>query len=211
MSARNPLEKFSAIFLVGGVGMFVFAFVTLVASPWWLLRSIPTATVEQMAREPSEAFHDLAKRYPQNFKTAFGEVTPASYASALRRGRDVYVAEACWHCHSQYVRPVSREAERFGRVSTPEEYQNELQMPQLFGTRRVGPDLIRVGGKYDNAWQLAHLMDPAAVVPGSVMPGYPWYFDKEGAPTRDGMALVAYLQWLGTWPPKTVETEDWTK
>ncbi|MEK7764592.1 MAG: cbb3-type cytochrome c oxidase subunit II, partial [bacterium] len=117
MSARNPLEKFSAIFLVGGVGMFVFAFVTLVASPWWLLRSIPTATVEQMAREPSEAFHDLAKRYPQNFKTAFGEVTPASYASALRRGRDVYVAEACWHCRSQYVRPVSREAERFGRVS----------------------------------------------------------------------------------------------
>lgn len=211
MSGRNPLEKFSVIFLVGGIGMFAFAFVTLVASPWWLLRSIPTATVEQMAHEPSEAFQDLAKRYPEKFRAAFGEITPASYASALRRGRDMYIAEACWHCHSQYVRPVSREAERFGRVSTPEEYQNELQMPQLFGTRRVGPDLIRVGGKYDNAWQLSHLKDPPAIVPGSVMPSYPWYFDKDGAPTRDGMALVAYLQWLGTWPPKIVETEDWTK
>ena len=64
-----------------------------------------------------------------------------SFAKALRTGRDVYVAEACWHCHSQFVRPVSNEDLRFGPVSTPEEYQNDMFLPHLFGTRRIGPDL----------------------------------------------------------------------
>ncbi len=205
------IEKFSAIFLIAGIGFFFLAFVTLVASPWWMLKKVPMATVEDLAQTPDEYFLKMSETHPEKFKAYFGEVNSASYAKALRLGRDVYVREGCWHCHSQFVRPVSNEDQRFGPVSTPTEYQNELQLPQLFGTRRVGPDLIRTGGKYDNSWHYDHLKNPPALVPGSVMPTYPWLFDAQGDPTQNGMALVTYLQWLGTWPPAEGFTEDWNE
>lgn len=203
------VEKFSFVFFVGGVLMFVFAFVTLVASPWWMLKKVPVATVEELAAHPDEYFTQMKDKYPETFATAFGADDSAGYAKALRLGRDVYVAEACWHCHSQYVRPVPGEVERFGKVSTPTEYQNELQLPQLFGTRRVGPDLTRVGGKYDNTWHFNHFKNPPAVVAGSVMPKYPWFFDKDGNPNARGMAIVTYVQWLGTWPQVKGLDEAW--
>lgn len=205
------IEKFSFIFLVGGIVSFALAFVTLVASPWWMFNSVPMATVEQLAETPDEYFVQMAERYPEEFQKAFGTTDAQGYAKALRLGRDVYVAEACWHCHSQYVRPVSNEDQRFGPVSTPTEYQNELQLPQLFGTRRVGPDLIRVGGKYDNTWHFDHLKNPPAVVEGSVMPKYTWLFNADGKPNAKGLALVAYLQWLGTWPRVEGTQEDWAE
>ncbi len=203
------IEKFSTVFLVAGIFFFFFAFATLVASPWWMLKNVPIASVEELAEIPDEYFVKMSERYPAKFKNYFGEVNPKSYAKALRLGRDVYVAEGCWHCHSQFVRPISNEDQRFGPVSTPTEYQNELQMPQMFGTRRIGPDLIRVGGKYDNAWHFNHFMNPPAVVEGSIMPKYPWLFDSEGDPNEKCMALTAYIQWLGTWPPTKGMKEDW--
>jgi cytochrome c oxidase cbb3-type subunit II len=134
---------------------------------------------------------------PEDFQQYYSSVD--AYRQALFRGRDLYVREACWHCHSQYVRPVGNEALRYGPVSTADEYQNKLQLPQLFGTRRVGPDLIRVGGKYPNDWHFVHLYNPRDVVPLSIMPSYPWYFNKDKTPKPDAVALVAYLQWLGSW------------
>jgi cbb3-type cytochrome oxidase cytochrome c subunit len=167
------------------------------------------ASIEDLAKEPDDYFIKMSERYPEKFKAYFGEPDSKAYAHALLLGREVYVGEGCWHCHSQYVRPVSNEDQRFGPVSTPTEYQNVLQMPQMFGTRRVGPDLIRVGGKYDNAWHFSHLMNPPAVVKDSVMPAYPWLFDAQGEPNEKGMALVAYLQWLGSWPKIASMKEDW--
>jgi cbb3-type cytochrome oxidase cytochrome c subunit len=68
----------------------------------------------------------------------------------------------------------------------------------MLGTRRIGPDLARVGGKYDNSWHINHLRDPRSTSPGSLMPSYSWLFDKAGQPNEECIALVAYLQKLGT-------------
>jgi cytochrome c oxidase cbb3-type subunit 2 len=147
---------------------------------------------------------DLAQRYPAEFAQRVGEPTEAVCAQLLREGRQQYIGEGCWHCHSQFVRPVSNEDRRWGPVSRSEEYQNELQRPVLFGTRRVGPDLIRESGRRSNDWHIIHLFRPRLTAPDSVMPDYPWFFDPlsadgPGAPTRRGFALLTYIQWLGSW------------
>jgi hypothetical protein len=77
----------------------------------------------------------------------------------------------------------------------------------LFGTRRVGPDLVRESGKKSNDWHVAHLYDPRSVVPYSVMPGYPWMFDENRRPTDRALAVVTYLQWLGSWVKDGVITD----
>jgi hypothetical protein len=201
----NPLERFGAILLVAGLAFFGLSVVVEAWLPWATLRDIPMQSVEEVAAVVTHDFADLARRYPGPFREHFGEPTPAAFAAALRLGREVYRAEGCWHCHSQYVRPVSNEERRFGAVSYPGEYQNALQLPQMFGTRRVGPDLIRSAGKHSNDWHVAHFWEPRDVVPASVMPRYPWFFDPPAEPgeaprpNRRGLAIVAYVQWLGTW------------
>ncbi len=90
--------------------------------------------------------------------------------------------------------------------SQPGEYVYD--QPHLLGTRRVGPDLARVGGKYDNTWHLNHFRDPRSTSPGSLMPAYTWLYDKAGQPTGEAIALVAYIQKLGTnyrWREEGVE------
>jgi len=87
-------------------------------------------------------------------------------------------------------------------VSYAVEYQNGLQRPVLFGTRRVGPDLIREGGRRSNDWHLAHFYNPRGVVPTTVMPTYRWFFDEEGYPNKEGLAIITYVQWLGSWLPE---------
>jgi hypothetical protein len=196
------MERFGASFLIAGVVTFLLGFFLQGMMPVITLRKLQTATVEETARDIPPSFHDLAEEYPEEFSRHFGEVSPESFARALRVGKENYIAEACWHCHSQYVRPVSREDLRFGPVSQPQEYQNEMNLPHLFGTRRVGPDLIREAGKHSNDWQMAHLYDPRSVAPYSVMPAYPWFFDEEKRPTERALGLVAYLQWLGSWVPQ---------
>jgi cytochrome c oxidase cbb3-type subunit I/II len=87
-------------------------------------------------------------------------------------GRDEYVAEGCYNCHSQMVRPIRAETERYGEYSKPGEFIYDH--PFQWGSRRIGPDLHRIGGKYPDLWHVRHMQDPASVTPGSIMPVYAW-------------------------------------
>lgn len=195
------MERFGASFLIAGVITFLLGFFLQGVMPVLTLSKIPTASVEEVAQHITPHFQQLSVDYPDEFQRYFGEVDEKSFAKALRLGRDTYIAEACWHCHSQFVRPVSNEDLRFGPVSSPEEYQNLMNLPHLFGTRRVGPDLIRLAGRYSNDWHAAHLYNPRNVAPYSVMPSYPWFFDENKRPKERALALITYLQWLGSWEP----------
>ncbi len=142
-------------------------------------------------------------------------------------GRDIYIREGCHVCHTQMIRPLRAEVERYGHYSVAGEYIYDH--PFMWGSKRTGPDLARIGGRYSDDWQRIHLYNPRLVVPESNMPAYPWLFDNEldgrhtarkmralrtlGVPYTDediegaaeavqGVtevdALVAYLQQLGT-------------
>jgi len=142
-------------------------------------------------------------------------------------GRDIYIREGCTVCHSQMIRPLRAEVERYGHYSVAGELVYDH--PFVFGSKRTGPDLARVGGLYSDDWHRTHLFDPRSVVPGSNMPSYPWLFDtpvdhdvlpkklaalrsvgvpytdEDIATAADGLealteadAVIAYLQQLGT-------------
>lgn len=148
------------------------------------------------------------------------------YGALELAGRDVYVSEGCYGCHSQMIRPLRSETERYGAYSLAGE--SVYDRPFQWGSKRTGPDLARVGKRYSDEWHVIHLMDPRAVVPESNMPGYPWlaknpvdpeevqdkmrglqllgdpYTDEEIAAAASVVAgktemdaLVAYLQGLG--------------
>ena len=92
-------------------------------------------------------------------------------------GRNIYIREGCYNCHSQMVRPFRDEAERYGHYSLAAE--SMYDHPFQWGSKRTGPDLARVGGKYSDAWQVAHLIDPRSVVPESIMPPYAFLIDHD--------------------------------
>lgn len=92
-------------------------------------------------------------------------------------GRDIYIREGCNVCHTQMIRPFRAETERYGHYSVAGEFVYDH--PFVWGSKRTGPDLARVGGRYSDDWQRAHLYDPRSVVPQSVMPSYPWLFDNK--------------------------------
>lgn len=148
------------------------------------------------------------------------------YPALQLAGRDVYVSEGCYNCHSQMIRPFRSETERYGPFSVAGE--SVYDRPFQWGSKRTGPDLARVGGRYSDEWHVIHLMNPRDVVPASNMPGYPWllertvdgelvqrkmgilqtlgdpYTDEEIAAAVDAVAgktemqaLIAYLQGLG--------------
>jgi cytochrome c oxidase cbb3-type subunit 2 len=149
------------------------------------------------------------------------------YTPLQLTGRDVYIREGCYNCHSQMVRPFRAEVERYGHYSVAGEFVYDH--PFQWGSKRTGPDLQRVGGRYSDDWHRIHLNDPRSVVPESNMPAYPWlaksaanagdieakmralrrvgvpYSDQDVAGAKDALkdkteldALVAYLQVLGT-------------
>jgi len=149
------------------------------------------------------------------------------YTPLQLTGRDVYVREGCYNCHSQMVRPFRAEVERYGHYSVAGEFVYDH--PFQWGSKRTGPDLHRVGGRYSDDWHRLHLLDPRSVVPESNMPAYPWlvrtganaedigakmralrrvgvpYRDDEIAQSQEMLkgktemdALIAYLQVLGT-------------
>jgi cytochrome c oxidase cbb3-type subunit 2 len=149
------------------------------------------------------------------------------YSPLRLAGRDVYVREGCYLCHSQMIRPFRAETERYGHYSVAGEYVYDH--PFQWGSKRTGPDLARVGGRYSDDWHRVHLHNPRDVVPESIMPGYPWLEETPadasaisrkmevlrmlGAPYTDEQiakapaelegkteqdALIAYLQGLGT-------------
>ena len=200
------MERFGGIFLIAGLAFFGFAFLVMALVPYLHFKDLPVHTVAEVVDTVMDDFRDLETREPETFKNAFpAGATKESAAIALQRGHDIDVAEACWHCHSQLVRRVSNEDVRFGKISYPGEYQNELQMPPLMGTRRVGPDLIRQAGVHTNDWHIAHFYNPRAVSPTSVMPKFSWFFDESGerpVPNKDGFSIITYVQWLGSWIPE---------
>ncbi|AVR94516.1 MULTISPECIES: cytochrome-c oxidase, cbb3-type subunit II [Telluria group] len=149
------------------------------------------------------------------------------YTPLRLAGRDIYVREGCYACHSQMVRPFRAETERYGHYSVAGEFV--FDRPFQWGSKRTGPDLARVGGRYSDEWHRTHLQNPRDVVPESNMPGYPWLaktkLDAQGIVPKlralqrlgDGYteaeiaaapaeltdkteedALIAYLQGLGT-------------
>ncbi len=98
------------------------------------------------------------------------------YTPLELEGRDLYIREGCVGCHSQMVRPLRAETERYGDYSKPGEYVYDH--PFLWGSKRTGPDLHRVGGKYPDSWHFLHMRTPSATSPGSIMPGYPWMYER---------------------------------
>ena len=102
-------------------------------------------------------------------------VTP--YPPLALEGRDVYVREGCYNCHSQMVRPLPAETERYGHYSLAGE--TVYDHPFQFGSKRTGPDLARVGGRYTDEWHRVHLIAPRDVVPESNMPGFPWLEERQ--------------------------------
>lgn len=126
---------------------------------------------------------------------ALAAVGPKPRSPLEMAGFDLYVKEGCHNCHSQMVRPFHAEVVRFGDYSLAGEAQHDR--PFQYGSKRTGPDLARVGGKYGNAWHEAHLEDPAKWVKGSIMPRYPWLKNNP----LDGASIQARMraqQSLGT-------------
>jgi cytochrome c oxidase cbb3-type subunit 2 len=175
------------------------------------------------------SFGTLVELVPLIFSKKLAEPVAGlePYSALELEGRDIYIREGCNTCHSQMVRPLRAETERYGHYSVAGEFVYDR--PFLWGSKRTGPDLARVGGRYSDDWHRAHLYNPRDVVPESNMPAFPWLFSSEltgkktgakmktlralGVPYTDEDisgaqaavagkkeidALVAYLQQLGT-------------
>ena len=171
----------------------------------------------------------LVEIVPLSFQRSVTEPVAglAPYAPVALTGRDIYVREGCYNCHSQMVRPFRAEVERYGPYSVAGEFVYDR--PFQWGSKRTGPDLHRVGGRYSDEWHRLHLMNPRDLVPESNMPAYPWlartpanaadieakmralrrlgvpYTDEEISKAKQALAgktemdaLIAYLQGLGT-------------
>ena len=149
----------------------------------------------------------------QNWSTETAKDIPRyhlEYTALQEHGRLVYQREGCMYCHSQQIRPLKSEMIRYGIGTSPapaaDEREYVYDAPHFFGTKRNGPDLSRVGNKYTDDWHLSHLYNPQALVPNSIMPQFTWLFTNKNpadpslppVPTRDALALVAYLQTLGS-------------
>jgi len=110
-------------------------------------------------------------------------------------GRDIYIRESCSTCHSQQVRPLLAEVKRYGAYARAGEFAYDR--PFLWGSKRTGPDLLRVGGKYTDIWHRVHLLDPRAVIPASIMPAYPWLESRAANAGNDIQARLETLRTLG--------------
>ncbi len=174
------------------------------------------------------SFGGLAQIVPLYFSGQVTEPAPGvePYTALQLEGRDIYIREGCYVCHSQMIRPFRSETERYGHYSLAGE--SVYDRPFQFGSKRTGPDLARVGGRYSDEWHRLHLINPRDLVPESNMPGYPWleervldgrqtpkkmqtlralgvpYTDEQIAAATDEVAgrtemqaLIAYLQGLG--------------
>ena len=170
----------------------------------------------------------IAEIVPLMYSAPVTEPAPGvePYAPLSLAGRDIYVREGCYNCHSQMVRPFRSETQRYGNYSLAGE--SVYDRPFQFGSKRTGPDLARVGGRYSDEWHRVHLLNPRDLVPESNMPAYPWlaergvdaasvvrklerlailgdpYTDEDIAQAAQAVegrteleALIAYLQGLG--------------
>jgi cytochrome c oxidase cbb3-type subunit 2 len=115
------------------------------------------------------------------------------YTALELEGRDIYLREGCYNCHSQMIRPFRAETERYGPYSKPAE--SMYDHPFQWGSKRTGPDLARVGNKYPDSWHIQHMEDPRSIVPESVMPRYPWLAttDLDGSDIKKKMTVMRTL------------------
>lgn len=183
-ASESAYGRFHRRVLEGNAGWFAVA-TTVAISIGGLVEIVPMFTAS-MGPEMSEV------------------VTP--YTPLEVAGRDIYVREGCYLCHSQMVRPMRAEILRYGEWSRAWEYTYDR--PFQLGSRRMGPDLHRVGGKYPDAWHYEHMRDPRATSPGSVMPSYPWLLNDEVDPD-DVTASVRALARLGT--PYESTDDQWVR
>lgn len=179
------------------------------------------------------SFGGLAQIIPLMYQAEAVEPVPGlkPYPALELAGRDIYVREGCYGCHSQMVRTLRFETERYGAFSVAGE--SVYDRPFQWGSKRTGPDLARIGGRYSDEWHRVHLINPRLVVPESNMPGYPWLAERpldpaaiqrrmrvlrrlghpyseedieQAAQALSGKtemdALIAYLQGLGRHAPK---------
>ncbi len=177
----------------------------------------------------------LVEIVPLMFQAQVIEPVPGlkPYPPLQLAGRDIYIREGCYNCHSQMIRTLASEVQRYGHYSVAGE--SVYDRPFQWGSKRTGPDLARVGGRYSDDWQRVHLTNPRNVVPESNMPGFPWlaktkisaseveahmrgiaklgdpYTDEDFASVTSAVegktemdALIAYLQGLGKFAPKEV-------
>ena len=196
--AENKRENASVYYLGAGLLFYLIAASVVVFAPW-----ISTSN-------RAETIKDINGNVIAAPKRVDGEDV----------GRQIYIRENCYLCHSMVVRgdwvknedgEIVRDGragdvERYGPISQAGEYAYDI--PHLFSTRRIGPDLAREGGKFADAWHVSHFLNPQGVTPGSIMPKYTWLFtnvqyDENGVPTGGDptvelMDLISYVQWLGT-------------
>src|SRR5690606_3388676 len=123
------------------------------------------------------------------------------YTPLELEGRDLYIREGCVNCHSQMVRPFRSEVERYGPQSKAGEFVYDH--PFLWGSKRTGPDLLRIGGKYNDNWHFNHMWDPQSTSAGSIMPGYKWLFDNKEMDYSDTETKMKVMKKLG------VPYSDW--
>jgi len=179
------------------------------------------------------SFGGLAEIVPLMFQAQVIQPVPGlkPYPPLQVAGRDIYIREGCYNCHSQMIRTLASEVQRYGHYSVAGE--SVYDHPFQWGSKRTGPDLARIGGRYSDDWHRVHLNNPRDVVPESIMPGYPWlndakvsaaeveshmrglarvglpYSEADFASVADAVkgktemdALIAYLQDLGKYGPK---------
>ena len=141
------------------------------------------------------SFAGLAEIVPLFFSAQVNDPAPGiePYGPLELAGRDIYISEGCYNCHSQQIRPFRAETERYGHYSIAGE--SVYDRPFQFGSKRTGPDLARVGGRYPDEWHRIHLINPRDVVPESNMPGYPWLAERhvDGASVEGRMRALRTL------------------
>ncbi len=153
------------------VSMGLVAAIIAVASVGGIVEIAPLFTIKQTVEIPED----------------LRPLTPLELA-----GRQIYIREGCYACHSQMIRSLADEIDRYGPYSLASE--SAWDRPMLWGSKRTGPDLARLGGKYSDAWHVAHLMNPRDVVPVSIMPAYPWLMAPlDTSLLRDRLATLARL------------------
>ncbi len=135
----------------------------------------------------------LPSLFQESLSTPIAGLKPYSPLELV--GRDIYIRESCSVCHSQQVRPLLAEVKRYGAYSRAGEFVYDR--PFLWGSKRTGPDLHRIGGKYTDVWHRLHMLNPRAVVPTSIMPAYPWLQSRSADADGDIEQKIRALRWLG--------------
>lgn len=204
-----------AMFIVGTVVMCYNLFMTAKQGSFVANEEAEAPAIHKEVKEENEHWHRLIERRPvqmmvlslvviliggivemiPTFLVKSNIPTIASvkpYTALELHGRDIYIKEGCNNCHSQMVRPFRSETERYGEYSKAGEFIYDH--PHLWGSKRTGPDIHRVGGKYPDSWHYNHMLDPESMSPGSIMPAYPWLFEKNLDTTSTAGKITAMRQ-----------------